>query len=111
MNPLKEPSEVLDGADMNQDLHHLIGHVWQLALVATRDDDCPMSHLADLVELFLAKHRRQNLELYRWFFGHVATSLEAIDSSTAGREEARMTLYLIREKVAAVRETIKERTI
>ena len=49
----KNPSDILDGADINQDVHYLVGYV------STLVPDAPASHLADLCEVFLNKHRPQ----------------------------------------------------
>lgn len=52
MTPVEE---VLDGADLNQDLHQLIGYTWS---VGANDPTgaFPSDHLSDLVEFVLKKY-------------------------------------------------------
>lgn len=51
------PEVVLDGGDMNQDLHHLLAYAWTHGSVC-EEPDFPAPHLIDLIQLFLAKHSR-----------------------------------------------------
>lgn len=47
--------EVLDGVDMNQDLHQLIGYVWA---EGNQNRVFPSEHMGDLALKFLQKHSR-----------------------------------------------------
>jgi len=49
--------EVLDGADMNQDLHQMIGYLWALGMKSDESTVFPSGYLAHLAEEFLLKHR------------------------------------------------------
>ena len=52
--PLQNPEIVLDGADINQDIHQLVGYCWSLG---NTEKVFPSSHCSDLCEEFLKKHR------------------------------------------------------
>jgi len=52
---LTDVDRVLDGQDMNQDLHQLLGYVFSLG---TTERVFPSSHLIQLAERFLEKHRK-----------------------------------------------------
>lgn len=49
----KQPKKILDGADINQDLHYLVGYVWSLG---NTKGVFPSTELSDLIEYFLDKH-------------------------------------------------------
>ena len=61
--PTMKPETVLDGADMNQDLHQLVGYIWGLALTHAI---FPSSHCAELCTFFLEKHRKETKEDQRY---------------------------------------------
>lgn len=50
-----DPKKVLDGADMNQDIHQLIGYCVALGW---NEKVFPSEHCAALAEEFLRKHRK-----------------------------------------------------
>ncbi len=54
---MRNPSEVLDGADMNQDIHQLLGYVVTLGM-SDPTGEMPTTHLSELATAFLEKHRK-----------------------------------------------------
>lgn len=56
MTDLK-PEEILDGPDMNYDLHLLVGYVWA---EGNQKTVFPSTHMCDLIAHFLDKHRDNN---------------------------------------------------
>lgn len=50
---MKEPTEVLDGADINQDIHQLVGYVWTLG---NTEKVFPTKHCSELCSYFLFKY-------------------------------------------------------
>ena len=58
----QNPAHVLDGADMNQDIHQLIGYVFTLGCKFTSSGDVPTSHLSELATAFLEKHRPSEVD-------------------------------------------------
>ncbi len=52
------PAEVMDGDDMNQDLHHLLGYVWS---TANTNPEFDSAHMSELIEFFLNKHRAETI--------------------------------------------------
>ncbi len=51
------PSDVLDGSDINTDIHQLLGYVWS---VSKNNDEFPSEHFSDLAQFFLDKHRTKD---------------------------------------------------
>jgi hypothetical protein len=58
----KPASEILDGADMNQDLHQLIAYCWTHGARHGTGSEFPSPHLIALAEEFLRKHRAPEAE-------------------------------------------------
>ena len=56
LNPKKlaDPKDVLDGAEMCQDIHQLVGYCWSLG---NTEKVFPSEHCAELCRLFLEKYR------------------------------------------------------
>jgi len=52
--PYPNPKEILDGADLNQDVHQLIGYCISLGWT---DKVMPSQHASELAEAFLKKYR------------------------------------------------------
>ena len=50
--------EVLDGADMNQDIHQLVAYCWSLGVTQGTKGIFPTDHLMSLCGVFLEKHRK-----------------------------------------------------
>lgn len=46
--------EILDGPDMNYDLHQLVGYVWA---EGNHNREMPTTHMCALIDFFLKKHR------------------------------------------------------
>ena len=53
---LTNVEEVLDGADMNQDIHQLIGYCVSLGWT---EKTFPSEHCSELATEFLRKHRKE----------------------------------------------------
>jgi ribosomal protein L37AE/L43A len=50
---MQDVKKILDGADMNQDIHQLIGYVWTF----NPNEEFPSSHMAELAAEFLCKYQ------------------------------------------------------
>ena len=53
------PNKILDGADMNQDIHRLIGYCVGLGW---EEKTMPSSHCIELAECFLSKYQKKETE-------------------------------------------------
>ena len=57
MDKFQNPKVVLDGADMNQDIHQLVGYCVSLGWT---EKEMPSEHCIALCEEFLRKYRNAN---------------------------------------------------
>lgn len=48
-----DPELVLNGSDLNYDVHELVTYVWHLSQNST---EFPETHMAELIQVFLEKH-------------------------------------------------------
>ena len=55
-NKLTDVKRVLDGHDINQDIHYLIGYVWSLG---NTEKVFPDGHCGELAQEFLKKHNKE----------------------------------------------------
>lgn len=57
MNDLTDPKQVLDGADMEEDILYLLGYAWSLG---NTKKIFPSEHCKELANTFLTKYREEN---------------------------------------------------
>lgn len=56
------PQDILNGHDMNQDIHQLLGYVWQNGMLSNERTIFPSDHLAAIGEEFLRKYRTLEIQ-------------------------------------------------